>query len=220
MRAFPHVDGNFATHVYIPVDVPRRPRAALARRLAALVALAPKGDETDRATHGGVEPLERRNHRRRVLEHEATPTRPPRTRPGDRTERNRETLASCRFRVVEFPCQVEIDLGLESGITNRSGRELVPHDDRRAGERNAQQPLGERAAEWIRTETETGDRAASKPGDQRREKVGRQRPHAGVILDDAARTEHDSVGRQRHPQRCKPPSYDGEFAMGRDRRIG
>lgn len=41
VRAFPHVDGNFATHVYIPVDVPRRPRAALARRLAALVALAP-----------------------------------------------------------------------------------------------------------------------------------------------------------------------------------
>ena len=41
VRAFPHVDGNFATHVYIPVDVPRRPRAALARRLASLVALAP-----------------------------------------------------------------------------------------------------------------------------------------------------------------------------------
>ena len=41
VRAFPHVDGNFATHVYIPVDIPRRPRAALARRLAALVALAP-----------------------------------------------------------------------------------------------------------------------------------------------------------------------------------
>jgi len=41
VRAFTHVDGNFATHVYIPVDIPRRPRAALARRLAALVALAP-----------------------------------------------------------------------------------------------------------------------------------------------------------------------------------
>ena len=122
--------------------------------------------------------------------------------------------------MVELPCQIEIDLGLESGITHRSGRELVPHDDRRAGERNAQQPLGERAAEWIRTETETGDRAASKPGDQRREKVGRQRPHAGVILDDAARTEHDSVGRQRRPQRRKPSPCDGEFAMGRHRRIG
>jgi len=41
VRSFPHVDGDFATHVFLPVSVPPGARALLARRLAACIARVP-----------------------------------------------------------------------------------------------------------------------------------------------------------------------------------
>ena len=41
VRSFPHVEGDFATHVRVPVDIPLGVRASLARALADIVARAP-----------------------------------------------------------------------------------------------------------------------------------------------------------------------------------
>ena len=41
VRSFPHVEGNFATHVRVPVEIPLSARASLARALADIVARAP-----------------------------------------------------------------------------------------------------------------------------------------------------------------------------------
>ena len=38
VRSFPHVEGDFATHVRVPVDIPLGVRASLARALADIVA--------------------------------------------------------------------------------------------------------------------------------------------------------------------------------------
>ena len=41
VRSFPHVEGDFATHVRVPVEIPLGVRASLARALAEIVARAP-----------------------------------------------------------------------------------------------------------------------------------------------------------------------------------
>ncbi len=165
----------------------------------ALVALRPERRRDGSGHPRRRESLERRNHRRRVLEHEATPTPPPRTRAGDRTERNRETLASCRFRVVEFPCQIGIDLGLESAsriaAAENSSRTMIGAPA--SAPRNNRLESGRRSGSAPRPRPATGRRRSWAISAGRR--WARQRPHAGMILDDTARTEHDSVDRQRHP---------------------
>ena len=52
MRSFPHVDGDFATHVFLPVSVPGG-RALLARRLATSIARVPSSRRPRRADAAG-----------------------------------------------------------------------------------------------------------------------------------------------------------------------
>ena len=56
VRSFAHVEGNFATHVYVPIELPRRCRKPLARALAAFRARMPSlqpcgGDAISDTTH-------------------------------------------------------------------------------------------------------------------------------------------------------------------------
>ena len=68
-------------------------------------------------------------------------------------------------------------------------------------------------------EAETGDGLATESSDQHRREVSWQRPHAGMILDNAARAQHDSVDGERCSHRCKPSMGDGNPAVGSGRGV-
>ena len=99
-----------------------------------------KSDKTDWTPHSVLEPLERSDHRHRVVENETAATRTPQTRAGDGTERDRETLAHPGLGMVEFPYEVEINLRVKPDVSHDGRGKLISNDDRCTDQGATHQP--------------------------------------------------------------------------------
>ena len=173
-----------------------------------------EGDKTDWTTHSVSEPLERSDHRHSVVGNETAATRTPQTRVGDWTERDREALARPGLGMVEFPYEVEIDLRVKPDVSHDGRGQLISNDDRCTDQGATHQPPRQGAAKRISSEAEPGDGPATEPSDHHRGEVRWQRPHAGVILDDTARAQHDSVDGECCSHRRKPSMRDRNPVVG------
>jgi hypothetical protein len=179
-----------------------------------------EGDKTDWTTHGVSEPLERSDHRHRVVGNETAAARTPQTLASDGTERDRETLARPGLGMVEFPYEVEINLRVKPDVSHDGRGQLISNNDRCTDQGATHQPPRQGAAKRIRSEAEPGDGPATEPSDHHRRKVSWQRPHAGVILDDTAWAQHDSVDGECCSHRRKPSMCDGNPIVSRGRGVG
>jgi hypothetical protein len=122
--------------------------------------------------------------------------------------------------MVEFPYEVEINRRVQPDVSHDGRGHLISNNNRRTDQGATQQPPRQGAAKRVSSEAETGDGPATEPGDHHRREVSWQRPHAGVILDDTAWAQHDSIDVECCSHRRKPSMCDGNPAVGSGRGVG